>query len=168
MVVVHPMVRSAGGGQTVATEESNSYLVVAFFDEVKDGESAARSIADLGRLEGTVSESCLLGMNPDGQVGTTHVAPANSLGNRSVIGVVAEAITGGVLPRRPQFLDTDSDLLTDDIVRFSALLESGCCAVAFVGQSLVARQGVVALADLGGKAEMHKLSAGVLQGRVSG
>ena len=87
-----------------------------------------------------------------------------SLKDDEVYAVTAYILNlGGVLPDRSNFFDARSDLTTDDVVRFGAELEAGHAAVAVLDRRSPAEQVIVSLAGLGGKAEIHRLTAGGLR-----
>jgi hypothetical protein len=75
-----------------------------------------------------------------------------------VLGVIALALTGGVMPDRGHFFDSRSDLSTDDVARFGAELDAGQAAVGVLEQSPAAERAVIELTGLGGKAEVHWLT----------
>lgn len=81
----------------------------------------------------------------------------------AVLGTIASAISGGVMPRRGHFFDARSDLSTDDIARLGAELEAGHSAVAVLDRRERAKRAVVELVELGGKAEIHRLTSRALR-----
>ena len=87
----------------------------------------------------------------------------------AVLGVIALALAGRVMPERGPFFDARSDLSTDDVARFGAELDAGQAAVAVLGlgqgqgQGPDADRAVVALAGLGGKTEVHLLTERALR-----
>ena len=80
-----------------------------------------------------------------------------------MLGVIALALAGGVMPERGHLFDARSDLSTDDVARFGAELDAGQAAVAVLGHGADAERAVVELTGLGGKAELHRLTEQALR-----
>lgn len=112
-----------------------------------------------------------------GSVGILLLDPAGSvdlgrLGDRrkegapgvgSVLGAIAAAISGSVVPKQGNFLDATSDLSTDDIARFAADLEAGEAGVAVLARPPESEEVIVQLTNLGGKTEVHHLTRAALR-----
>jgi hypothetical protein len=142
-------------------EHSGKQLVVAFFDNPAAGDVAARVLekqAHADAAEGTVG---VLALDSEGRIAAGRLGPRatfDGAGVGAVLGVIALAVTGRVLPRRGHLFDTGSDLSTDDVARFAAELEIGQAVVAVLDCGPAAERAVVALTGLGGKAEVHWLT----------
>jgi hypothetical protein len=136
-------------------------LVIAFFASPAAGEVAAHALgqqADARGCRGTVG---LLMLDEQGKVATGKIGGRTAGGGPGVgvvLGVIALALTGGVLPNRGHFFDPRSGLSTDDVARFGAELDAGQAAVAVLEQTPGAERAVLELTGLGGKAEVHWLT----------
>jgi hypothetical protein len=87
----------------------------------------------------------------------------NSEGIGALLQVIADAIMGGVMPRRDHFFDERTDLTTDDVIRLGVELETGRAAVLVLGDQSQTAPVIVRLTELGGKAEMHLITRRALQ-----
>ena len=140
-------------------------FVVAFFDDVDEGEAAARRLALEGILEQAEGTIGLLTLDAQGKVRSSRLGDRVSEHGPevgSVLGSIALAITGGVLPKRGRFFDSRSNLTTDDIARFGAHLDAGQALVAVLCRHGSATDAIVALTQLGGKTEAHRLTGRAL------
>lgn len=81
---------------------------------------------------------------------------ARSLRPGGVLGVIAPATRGGVMPDRRHFFDMRSDVSTDDVARIGSELEAGHAAVARLERRRRAERAVVRLTELGGKTESRR------------
>lgn len=81
----------------------------------------------------------------------------------AILGLIALAYSGRMTERTGPFLDTQSDLSYDDVARIGAELDSGGAAIAILADPPSVERAVVALARLGGRAEVHTLSRGALE-----
>ena len=139
-------------------------LVIAFFETRAAGAAAADHLVDHARGHGRSDGVGILSLDDAGRPIVTLVGRREgSTGVETVLDVIASALLGGVLPDRSNFFDARSDLTTDDVVRFGAELEAGHAAVAVLDRRSPAEQVIVSLAGLGGKAEIHRLTAGGLR-----
>lgn len=141
-------------------------LVIAFFDNPAAGEVVARTLMghmDPPRRPGVVG---VLALDSRGKVASSRLgdrAAEDGPGIGAVLGVIALALSGDVLPEQGPLFDARSDLSTDDVARFSAELEAGQAAVAVLEPRPQAERAVVELAELGGKTEVHSLTATALR-----
>ena len=141
-------------------------LVIAFFDNPGAGEVVARVLAEEARAVGKRGTVGMLMFNPEGRIDVARLGDRTAEGTPgvgAVLGMIAAALTGGVLPRRGRFLDVRSDLSTDDVARFGAELDAGQAAVAVLDVRPEAERVIVRLTELGGKTEAHRLTRRGLQ-----
>ena len=141
-------------------------LVIAFFTSPAAGEVAARSLGQRADARGPRGTVGLLMLDKQGKVATGKLGgrtTSEGPGIGAVLGVIALAVTGGVMPDRGHFFDARSDLTTDDVARFGAELDAGQAAVAVLGGASEAERAVIELTGLGGKAEVHWLTGRALR-----
>jgi len=142
-------------------QRAGRHLVIAFFASPAAGEVATRALGK--QASGSVG---VLTLDQYGKVETARLGSRTARdgpGVGAVLGVIALAIAGGLMPERGHFFDAQSDLSTDDIARFGAELEAGQAAVAVLDQGPDAERAVVELTGLGGKTEVHVLTARALR-----
>ena len=154
----------------MAEGRGGKQLVIAFFDDPAAGEVAARVLAKEASAEGKQGTVGMLALDEEGKVEVGRLGDRLSddgPGIGAVLGTIALALLGGVMPRRGRFFDARSDLSTDDIVRFGAELEAGRAAVAILDRRSQADRVVVQLTRLGGKTEVHSLTSRALRQAVS-
>ena len=147
-------------------ERGGRLLVIAFFDNPAAGDIAARVLDKQGHADVTGATAGVLAFDTGGGIAAGRLGPratADGPGVGAVLGVIALAVTGRVLPRRGQLFDDRSDLSTDDVARFAAELEAGQAAVAVLGCGRAAERAVIELTGLGGKAEVHWLTGRALR-----
>lgn len=144
------------------TERKNGRrLVIAFFEDRLAGFAAARELTGEASSQGRRGEVALLSFDETGRPEVTRLgggAGDDPPGIGTVLGVIASAVLGGVMPPRRHFFDSRSDLTTDDIARIGAELEAGHTAVAVLERRPRAERVVVRLAGMGGKTEIHRLT----------
>jgi hypothetical protein len=141
-------------------------LVIAFFDNPAAGDIAARVLDKHTRADPAGCTVGVLALDTGGGIAAGRLGPRatfDGAGVGAVLGVIALAVTGRVLPRRGHLFDTGSDLSTDDVARFAAELEAGQAVVAVLDQGPAAERAVIALTGLGGKAEVHWLTGRALR-----
>ena len=141
-------------------------LVLAFFASPAAGEVAARVLAREAREAERPGTVGALMLDARGKVDAAKLGdPASSDGPGvgAVLGVIAMALSGGVLPRRGHFFDAGSDLSTDDVARFGAELDADAAAVAVLEAGPQAERVLVRLAELGGRTEVHGLTGRALR-----
>lgn len=137
------------------------YLVIALFKDRASGSMVARALT---RRQDTAlggRHVGLLTLEPGAGVERSRLGPgtgSRGLEVGAVLCVIADAIDGGVLPRRQHFLDKDSELLTDDVARLGAELEGGGSAVALLAGVAECENAIIAFAELGGRTEVHRIS----------
>ena len=147
-------------------QRAGAHLVIAFFASPAAGEVAARALEKQASARGRGGSVGLLALDQRGKVATARLGSrtaGDGPGVGAVLGVIALALAGGVLPERGHFFDARSDLSTDDVARFGAELEAGQAAVAVLGQGPDADRAVVELTRLGGKTEAHLLTEQALR-----
>ena len=145
---------------------AGKHLVIAFFASPAAGEVAARALGKQESARGRGGSVGLLTLDKRGKVVTAKLGSRTARdgpGVGTVLGVIALALAGGVMPERGHFFDAQSDLSTDDVARFAAELEAGQAAVAVLGQAPDAERAVVELTGLGGKTEVHLLTERALR-----
>jgi hypothetical protein len=150
----------------MAQQGAGRELVVAFFASPAAGEVAARALGKQASARGRTGTVGLLMLDKQGKVATAKLGgriASDGPGVGMVLGVIALALAGGVMPERGHFFDARSDLSTDDVTRFGAELDAGQAAVAVLEQSPAAERAVVELTGLGGKAETHWLTERALR-----
>jgi hypothetical protein len=154
----------------VVAHSGGACLVIALFEtgaQAREAMLAATIEADEESREGSIG---MLASDDRGQPAV--VAGGEPTGERpriaGVLGMIASALLGGVMPARDRFFDARSDLTTDDVVRFGAELEAGHAAVAALAHRGRADRIVVFLTELGGKTELHRLSDQALRRAASG
>ena len=150
----------------MAQRRGGKQLVIAFFASPAAGEVAARALGKQESARGRGGSVGLLTLDKRGKVATAKLGSrtaGDEPGVGAVLGVIALALAGGVLPERGHFFDAQSDLSTDDVARFGAELDAGQAAVAVLGHSADAEHAVVELTGLGGKAEVHRLTERALR-----
>jgi hypothetical protein len=148
----------------VVARSDGSYLVIAFFETRAQAQGAMLAAAIEAAREGRFG---MLASDARGRPEAVGCGEHTHPGIRAVLDVIASALLGGVLPARNHFFDTGSDLTTDDVVRFGAEVEAGHAAVAALAARARADRIVVLLAGLGGKTEIHHLSALALREAAS-
>lgn len=149
---------------------SGKQLVIAFFANPAAGEVAARVLAREVREAGRPGTVGALVLDAEGKIEAAKLGDPTSpegSGVGAVLGVIALAIAGGVLPHRGHFFDASSDLSTDDVARIGAELDAGAAAVAVLEAGPRAERVVVRLAGLGGRTEVHQLTGRALQQAAS-
>ena len=141
-------------------------LIIAFFSNPAAGEVAARVLGKQASINGRTGTVGLLMLDNRGKIATAKLGSRTAddgPGVGTVLGMIALALTGGVMPERDHFFDAQSDLATDDVARFGAELDAGQAAVAVLEQGVGAERAVVELTGLGGKAELHQLTERALR-----
>jgi hypothetical protein len=153
----------------VIASGTGSYLVIAFFEtraEARDALLAASIEASTESRNGWIGMLALGDRGgPEVVFSGEHTGARSTFG--AVLGVIASALLGGVMPPRSHFFDSSSDLTTDDVVRFGAELEAGHPAVAVLARRARADRILVLLAGLGGKTEIHRLTDRALREAAS-
>jgi hypothetical protein len=147
-------------------EHGGRQLVIAFFENPAAGEVAARVLAEQARADSAGGTVGVLALDTWGKIAAGRLGPRASAagpGVGAVLGVIALAVTGRIMPRRGHLFDARSDLSTDDVARFAAELEAGQAVVAVLDQGPAAERAVIALTGLGGKAEVHWLTGQALR-----
>jgi hypothetical protein len=150
----------------VHRSSSGKQLVIAFFANPAAGEVAARVLAGEASEAGRPGTVGALVLDARGKIEAAKLGDLTSLegpGVGAVLGVIATAVSGGVMPNRGHFFDARSDLSTDDLARIGAELEAGAAAVAVLEAGPHAERVVVRLAGLGGRTEVHGLTGQALQ-----
>lgn len=150
----------------VDRSSSGKQLVIAFFTNPAAGEVAARVLAREAREGGRPGTVGALVLDARGKIEAAKLGDLTSPegpGVGAVLGVIAMAIAGGVMPNRGHFFDAGSDLSTDDVARFGAELDAGAAAVAVLEAGAQAERMIVRLAGLGGRTEVHELTDRALQ-----
>jgi hypothetical protein len=149
-------------GESVLVERAcGKQLVIAFFASHAAAAVAERVVTDEAREAGRPGTVGALALNAGGEIEAPRLgeqASPEGPGVGAVLGVIAMAIVGGVLPGRGHLFDADSDLSTDDVARIGAELDAGAAAVAVLEAAPRAEQAVVRLAGLGGRTEMHRMT----------
>ena len=154
----------------MAEGRGGKQLVIAFFEDAAAGEVAARVLAKEASAEEKQGTVGMLALDEEGKVDVAKLGDRISddgPGIGAVLGRIALALWGGVMPRRGRFFDARSGLSTDDIVRFGADLEAGQAAVAVLHRGSQADRVVVQLTRLGGKTEVHRLTSRALRQAAS-
>jgi hypothetical protein len=153
----------------VVARSAGRYLVIAFFDTRAEARGALLAAPIEASSESGEGAFGMLASDDHGRPET--VCSSGRTVERShigaVLGLIASALLGGVMPARTHFFGTLSDLTTDDVVRFGAELEAGHAAVAALAPRTRADRLVVLLTGLGGKTEIHQLSVRALLGTAS-
>ena len=142
------------------------HLVIAFFDNAAAGAIAVRVLGKDPCCTGDTGTVGMLLIGSDGSIDLGKLGvrtTGGSAGIGAVLGVIASAISGEVVPERGGLLDADSDLSTDDVARFAADLESGEAGVAVLTRPSGSEEAIVRLTELGGKTEIHHLTRGALR-----
>lgn len=145
-------------------------LVVAFFANPAAGSVAHRVLADEARDAARPGTIGVLVLDDTGKIEAAQLGDPTSPegpGVGVVLGVIAMAIEGGVMPRRGHFFDPSSELSTDDVARIGAELDAGAAAVAVLEAVPRAEGAVVRLVGLGGRTEVHSLTDHALQRAAS-
>ena len=150
---------------------SGGRLIICFLDDLDAGWRGVRH----ARAQGVPTSDVGLLVRDRTEVRALHPGVGSRLrfqGVGPLLDLIATAITGGVLPRRTEFLDEESDLTIDDVLRIGIELEAGHIAVFVLstvhGSSTTmhaprTRRVLAGLTDLGGKVEMHRLSQRALE-----
>jgi hypothetical protein len=149
---------------------SGKQLVIAFFANPAAEEVAARVLAKQARDAGRPGTVGALVLDAQGKIEAAKLGDPTSPegpGVGAVLGVIAMALSDGVMPPRGHFFDARSDLSTDDVARFGAELEAGAAAVAVLDAGPQAERMIVRLAGLGGRTEVHGLTRQALQQAAS-
>ena len=134
-------------------EHTDRYHLLHGYDRVALAERAAEDRALLANVESVAIEPQLaLALGPQEQ--TAKLPRPRSQRFES---------SGDAERAHPRTTADRADLTTDDVVRFGAELEAGHAAVAVLDRRSPAEQVIVSLAGLGGKAEIHRLTAGGLR-----
>ena len=150
----------------MAPQSGDKHLVIAFFDNPVAAEVVARMLANDPGISDTPGTVGLLALDEDGKVAVAKLGPRTTdgaIGVGAVLGIIASALSGGVMPRRSYFFDAGYDLSTDDIARLGAELEAGQAAVAVLDERPQTDRAVVWLTRLGGKTEVHCLTGWALR-----
>jgi hypothetical protein len=142
----------------VVARSAGSYLVIAFFDTRAEARGAMLAATIEASNESREGRFGMLASDDRGRPEAVGCGEHTQPRLGAVLGVIASALLGGVMPTRNHFFDTGSDLTTDDVVRFGAELEAGHAAVAALAPRARADRILVLLAGLGGKTEIHRLS----------
>ena len=145
----------------MAQPGAGKQLVVAFFASPAAGEVAARALGRQHSSRGRTGTVGLLMLDTRGKIATAKLGgrtAGDGPGVGVVLGVIALALAGRVMPDRGHFLDARSDLSTDDVARFGAELDAGQAAVAVLEPAPDAERAVIELTGLGGKTEVHWLT----------
>lgn len=140
------------------------WLVVAFFEPPAAAEAVGRLLGRRlrrGASEGSVG---VLTFDLRGRPVLQPLPGAcRTCGVGAVLGALATALGGRVPPRTGPLFGSGSDLTTDDVARFAAELEAGQVLVAVLDGRREADWAVVALAESGGRAEMHRVTTRALR-----
>jgi hypothetical protein len=150
----------------LARRSTGKHLVIAIFDTPSAGEVAARTLSREARAEGRSGTIGILSLDEAGNIEVAKLGARTTdgdIGVGAVLGVIASALSGGVMPKRASFFDARSELSTDDVARLAAEIEAGQAAVAVLDQRPQAERAVVELISLGAKAEVHRLTGRALQ-----
>lgn len=148
---------------------AGGYLVVALFETRAQALDAMRAVII---EQGDEAREGRIGMFASDDHGRPEVlgggeGPDEHACLGAVLGAIASALLGGVMPARAHFFDARSDLSTDDVVRFGVELDAGHAAVAALASRTRADRILVLLAGLGGKTELHRLSGRALREAAS-
>jgi hypothetical protein len=153
----------------VVAASAGGYLVVALFETRAQALDAMRAVII---EQGDEAREGRIGMFASDDHGRPEVlgggeGPDEHACLGAVLGAIASALLGGVMPARAHFFDARSDLSTDDVVRFGVELDAGHAAVAALASRTRADRILVLLAGLGGKTELHRLSGRALREAAS-
>jgi hypothetical protein len=154
----------------LAHRRGGKHLVIALFDNPVAGEVVARMLANDAGTGGRPETVGMLALEDDGKIAVAKLGARTTAGDTgvgAVLGMIALALSGGVMPKRHHFFDASSDLSTDDIARLGAELEAGEAAVAILDRRPQAERAVVWLTGLGGRTEVHHLTSGALRQAAS-
>lgn len=141
-------------------------LVIAFFASPAAAEVAERAFSTEARDAGRPGSVGALAVDAHGNIEASKLgdqASPEGPGIGAVLGVIAMAIAGGVLPTRGHLFEASSDLSTDDVARIGAELDAGAAAVAVLEAGPRADQAIVRLTGLGGRTEVHRMTHTALQ-----
>lgn len=147
----------------MASERDPGQLVVCFFDDADTGRAAARAAAEAGARRRNIG---LLSRGVGAEIETSQLGRSRGGGSEGVgamLSLIATAITGRVMPTRHHFLDADSELTTDDIVRLGVEVDAGHAAVLVLEDRDRAERVIVRLTEIGGKAESHRITDSAVQ-----
>jgi hypothetical protein len=150
----------------LAERNGGRRFVIAFFETRVAGLGAARKLSREQESAGKRGVVGMLALDDLGRPDLSELgdpATGEGPGIGAVLGAIASALVGGVLPPKDHFFDARSDLTTDDIARIGAELEAGHVAVAVLDRRSPAERIVYPLTELGGKTEIHRLSAQALR-----
>jgi len=158
--------RQRGHG-AVMSKGATKQFVLAVFDGGVAADRAIRVLDAARATIGSVGDRIgVLALTPRGQIATDRLGPrmvGREPGVGAALGVIALALEGGVLPEWGPFFDAGSGLLTDDVARIGAELDAGHVVVAVLAENAQAQPVIAHLAQLGGKVESHRITAGALR-----
>lgn len=142
------------------TESSDTRLVIAFFESPLAAESALGALQEQAVRHGRRGTVGILSLDGRGRVDTDRLGDRSAEdgpGVGAVLGAIALTVAGDSSLLRDDLFDLGSILSLDDIARYGAELEAGETAIAVLEPHRESDHAVVQLAELGGRAEIHRL-----------